>query len=163
MRLSSSAFVTMYYFAIGVVPTSSAAISSGEFSPITGKWVVAGDCDDFLNVAGIQNPMDSKAPWACGECPVGASCEYATTDADILSRFAYQRVDLRLGSSSLRFNESFHKCRVPEACLGMRTRPCMHACLRPRADQADQRADNQLTRTTMNWLGTRVFSGHSSS
>ena len=44
MRLSSSAFVAMYYFAIGVVPTSSAAISDGEFSPITGKWVVAGDC-----------------------------------------------------------------------------------------------------------------------
>ena len=131
MRLPESTFVTMYYFTMGVTTphtpvsdndTSTFTIPDKDFSPITGKWPIASDCDDFLNVANIPNPFDANYPWACGECPTGASCEYADTDADIKPRFSFQRVDRRLSrTSALPLNASFHKCRVPEACLGMRT------------------------------------------
>ena len=118
MKLPKSAFLNVFYFTMGVASDNTPS----AFSPITGKWVVAGDCDDFLNVDGMSNPFDADGPWACGECPEGASCEYADTDADVKVRFAYQRVDKRIRStSSLPFDKSFHKCRVPDACLGMRT------------------------------------------
>ena len=119
--LAVSALEKVYYFAMGLSP--NARTPPSVFGEHTAKWTVAGDCDDYVNAGDSLYPLgyeeaDAK-PWACAECPTGASCEYASVESGVKARFAYQQVDKRY--SELSFDESFHRCRTPLACLGLRT------------------------------------------
>ena len=79
---------------------------------------MSGECDDYLHVGMDNNP----STWQCRVCPEGASCEYANTDAQIKAKFSYQRIAVGQANAPQHLNESFQRCRVKPACLGLRMR-----------------------------------------
>ena len=105
--LPDSTFTSVSYFRMRIA--NSTTSDGKDWSPTNQKWTVASECDDYLHVEKNDDPTQ----WLCQVCPEGASCEYANTDMDIKAKFSYQHIEGRL-------NESFHRCRVKQACLGMR-------------------------------------------
>ena len=118
MRMEHSTFDTSYFFRMRLL--HHVEQNTTKWSPTNQQWVVSSECDDYLHVGHGSIGSDDPSNWICTVCPEGASCEYAKTDADVKSSFSYQRVVL--DQLKLPLNESFQRCRVRMACLGMRSR-----------------------------------------
>jgi hypothetical protein len=125
MEMSQSTYEKYYFYRIRPIQSLNASKNDNnlfsKWSPTNKQWKISNECDDYLSVGNNQDP----SKWKCQDCPEGASCEYALTDHDIKAKFSYQRITKNSGSDGnddMNLQDSFHRCRVKIACLGLRMR-----------------------------------------
>ena len=89
-----------------------------DWSIITSNWKIASEClfeSEYLNTT-CDYPLGNNelcGPWACNDCPEGASCKGPKNWNDVKAKFGYWRHETDLTKRS-----EFTKCLFPPACQG---------------------------------------------